>query len=103
LAELCDLAGCTEGPVRALEARGWVQIAGRQTLVLLFGPRFSGRMVVIALSLGLYLALLIAVFSRSVAPLALIALAVVLIGIWPSLTAWLTAPAASALLAAFGG
>jgi len=34
LAELCDLAGCTEGPVRALEARGWVEIAGRQTLVM---------------------------------------------------------------------
>jgi hypothetical protein len=36
-------------------------------------------------------------------PLALMALAVVLIGIWPSLMAWLTAPAASSLLAAFGG
>ncbi len=34
VAELCDLAGCTEGPLRALEARGWVKIAGRQTLVL---------------------------------------------------------------------
>lgn len=36
-------------------------------------------------------------------PLALMALAVILIGIWPSLMAWLTAPAASSLLAAFGG
>jgi primosomal protein N' (replication factor Y) len=34
LAELCDLAGCTEGPVRALAARGWVEIAERQTLVV---------------------------------------------------------------------
>ncbi len=34
VAELCDLAGCTEGPLRALEARGWVKIVGRQTLLL---------------------------------------------------------------------
>ena len=34
LAELCDLIGCTEGPVRALGARGWIEIAERQTLVV---------------------------------------------------------------------
>jgi len=34
VAELCELVGCTEGPLRALEARGWIKIAGRQTLVL---------------------------------------------------------------------
>jgi primosomal protein N' (replication factor Y) len=34
VAELCDLVGCTEGPLRALEARGWIKIAGRQSLVL---------------------------------------------------------------------
>ena len=34
LADLCDLAGCTEGPVRALETRGWIEIAERQTLVV---------------------------------------------------------------------
>ncbi|NIV34999.1 MAG: hypothetical protein GWN58_37750, partial [Anaerolineae bacterium] len=33
LADLCELAHCTEGPVRALEARGWIEIAERQTLV----------------------------------------------------------------------
>jgi primosomal protein N' (replication factor Y) len=34
LADLCNLVPCTEGPVRALEARGWIEIAERQTLVL---------------------------------------------------------------------
>jgi len=36
-------------------------------------------------------------------PLALMALAVLVIGLWPSLLSWLAAPAAEALLAAFGG
>ncbi len=31
LAELCELAGCTQGPVRALAERGWVEIPERQT------------------------------------------------------------------------
>ena len=31
LAELCQVAGCTEGPVRALAERGWVEITERQT------------------------------------------------------------------------
>ena len=31
LAELCELAGCTEGPVRALAERGWVEITERRT------------------------------------------------------------------------
>jgi formate hydrogenlyase subunit 3/multisubunit Na+/H+ antiporter MnhD subunit len=35
-------------------------------------------------------------------PLVLLALAVVVIGMWPSLLEWLTAPAGAALLAAFG-
>jgi primosomal protein N' (replication factor Y) len=34
LAELCDLAGCTEDPVRALAERGWVEITTRRTLVI---------------------------------------------------------------------
>jgi primosomal protein N' (replication factor Y) len=34
MADLCELAHCTEGPVRALEARGWIEIAERQTLVM---------------------------------------------------------------------
>jgi proton-translocating NADH-quinone oxidoreductase chain N len=36
-------------------------------------------------------------------PLVLLALAVVVVGIWPGLTYWLTEPASSALMAAFGG
>ncbi len=34
LRELCQTVGCTEGPVRALAGRGWVEIAPRQTLLL---------------------------------------------------------------------
>ena len=34
LAELCGLAGCTEGPVHALAERGWVEITGRRTLMI---------------------------------------------------------------------
>ena len=34
LAELCQRVGCTEGPVRALEQRGYVQITPRRTLVV---------------------------------------------------------------------
>jgi NADH:ubiquinone oxidoreductase subunit 2 (subunit N) len=37
-----------------------------------------------------------------VLPLVLLALAVVAIGMWPRLLEWLTAPAGSALLVAFG-
>jgi NADH:ubiquinone oxidoreductase subunit 2 (subunit N) len=36
-------------------------------------------------------------------PLLLMALGVVVLGFWPSLAGWLTAPAGQALLAAFGG
>jgi proton-translocating NADH-quinone oxidoreductase chain N len=36
-------------------------------------------------------------------PLALLALGVVALGVWPNLVGWLVAPAGSALLAAFGG
>jgi primosomal protein N' (replication factor Y) len=31
VAELCELAGCTEGPVRALADRGWVEITEQRT------------------------------------------------------------------------
>ena len=34
LLELCDLVGCTEGPLRALAARGWVEITERRSLVV---------------------------------------------------------------------
>ena len=34
LAELCDLAGCTESPIRALAERGWIELTERQTLVV---------------------------------------------------------------------
>ena len=36
-------------------------------------------------------------------PLAILSLAVVVLGVWPGLVTWLTAPAAHALLAGFGG
>ena len=50
---------------------------GRKTMVILFGPRFSGRFVVLALSMLLYATLLFAVFTASLIPLTLIALLLV--------------------------
>ena len=47
--------------------------AGRQTLIILFGPRFSGRLVLLALSILFYATLLLAVFSASISPFALVA------------------------------
>jgi primosomal protein N' (replication factor Y) len=34
LTELCRLAGCSEGPVKALAGRGWVEITPRRSLVV---------------------------------------------------------------------
>lgn len=34
LANLCELVGCTEGPVRALAQKGWVEITDRRTLLV---------------------------------------------------------------------
>ncbi len=50
---------------------------GRNTMVLLFGPRFSGRFVVLAFSMLFCATLLLAVFTDSLNPLALIALLLV--------------------------
>jgi 1,4-dihydroxy-2-naphthoate octaprenyltransferase len=50
---------------------------GRKTMVIEFGPRFSGRFVVLALSMLLYATLLLAVFTASLTPLTLIALLLV--------------------------
>ena len=47
---------------------------GRQTMVIVFGPRFSARGVVPALSILFYAAVLLAVFTSSIAPWALLAL-----------------------------
>ncbi len=47
---------------------------GRKTMVILFGPRFSGRFVVLALSMLLFATILLAVVTASVAPLTLITL-----------------------------
>ena len=46
---------------------------GRQTMVILFGPSFSGRFVVLALSLLFCATLFVAVFTASVSPWALVA------------------------------
>jgi len=50
---------------------------GRKTMVILFGPRFSGRFVVLTLSMLFYATLLLAVVSASIVPLTLIALCLV--------------------------
>jgi len=47
---------------------------GRRTMVILFGPHFSGRYGVLALSLLFFATLLLAVFSASIIPLTLIML-----------------------------
>ena len=49
------------------------QQVGRRTMVLLFGPRFSARFVVLALSLLFYATLFLAVLTGSVSPWALVA------------------------------
>lgn len=48
--------------------------AERRTVVIVFGPRFTGRWIILALALGLYATLLLATFSASINPLALVAL-----------------------------
>jgi 1,4-dihydroxy-2-naphthoate octaprenyltransferase len=48
--------------------------AGRQTVVIVFGPRFTGRWVLLALALGFYATLLLAVLTASISPLALVTL-----------------------------
>ncbi|MCP4658124.1 MAG: prenyltransferase [bacterium] len=50
---------------------------GRSTMVILFGPHFSGHYGVLALSMLLFATLLLAVLSGSVIPLALVALLLV--------------------------
>jgi 1,4-dihydroxy-2-naphthoate octaprenyltransferase len=47
--------------------------AGRRTMVILFGARFSGRFVVLALSILFYATLFLAVFTASIIPLSLVA------------------------------
>lgn len=46
----------------------------RQTIVTLFGPRLSGRLILPALTLSLYLAILLVVFTASITPWTLAAL-----------------------------
>jgi 1,4-dihydroxy-2-naphthoate octaprenyltransferase len=46
---------------------------GRQTMVILFGPRFSGRFVALTLSVIFCVTLFVAVFTSSIAPWALVA------------------------------
>ena len=48
--------------------------AGRRTMVIDFGPRFSGRYAILAISLLFFVILLLAVFSAAITPLALIML-----------------------------
>ena len=47
--------------------------AGRGTMVILFGSRFSGRFVVLALSILFYATLFLAVFTASISALSLVA------------------------------
>jgi 1,4-dihydroxy-2-naphthoate octaprenyltransferase len=51
--------------------------SSRKTLVIYFGPRFSGRIGVLAISVAYFATLLIAVISASVNPLAIVTLLLV--------------------------
>jgi 1,4-dihydroxy-2-naphthoate octaprenyltransferase len=60
-----------------LATRPYDEKEGRRTLVIYFGPRFSGRYGVLGLSILFFATLLVAVFSASLTPLTLISLILV--------------------------
>lgn len=105
-------------PLAGFMSKWQIFVAGFQTgdALIMATVVFAGLMSV--LSLGYYAPLVNTIYrkvpSSIVArgpeipvlmqvPLALMAIAVLAIGLWPSLLTWLAAPAADALLAAFGG
>ena len=57
-----------------LSSRTEDEKGGRETMVMLFSPRFSGRYIVLALVLLLFVSIVLAILSASIHPLALIAL-----------------------------
>jgi proton-translocating NADH-quinone oxidoreductase chain N len=105
-------------PLAGFMSKWQIFVAGFQTHSLWIEALVIFAALNSVLSLAYYAPLVNAVYRREMSapvrtgaplslamqtPLALLALAVVVIGVWPGLMAWLTGPAASALLAAFSG
>jgi formate hydrogenlyase subunit 3/multisubunit Na+/H+ antiporter MnhD subunit len=105
-------------PLAGFMSKWQIFVAGFNTQNLVVGSLVIFAALNSVLSLGYYAPLVNAVYRRqpSVAvqnggpipimmsiPLVVLALAVVLLGVWPGLVQWLTGPAGNTLLAAFGG
>lgn len=105
-------------PLAGFMSKWQIFVAGFSTQNLWIGLLVVFMALNSVLSLGYYAPLVNAVYRKRpsqavlaggkapvamTVPLILMALAVVLLGFWPSLAGWLTAPAGQALLAAFGG
>lgn len=104
-------------PLAGFMSKWQVFAAGFQTHNLAIGLLVAFAALNSVLSLAYYAPLVNAVYRRQPseavrlggrlplglgAPLVVLAVAVVAVGMWPSLTSWLTAPAAAALLYGFG-
>lgn len=105
-------------PLAGFMSKWQIFVAGFATHSLLIGALVVFAALNSVLSLAYYAPLVNAVYRRHPSaavqhgrplpaamsvPLAVLALAVVAVGVWPGLMAWLTAPAGAALMAAFGG
>ena len=105
-------------PLAGFMSKWQIFVAGFSTQNLWMGLLVVFMALNSVLSLGYYAPLVNAVYRKRPSqavlmggkapaamtiPLLLMALAVVVLGFWPSLAGWLTAPAGQALLAAFGG
>src|ERR1043165_9449178 len=104
-------------PLAGFMSKWQIFVAGFQTHDLLIEVLVIFAALNSVLSLGYYAPLVNAMYRQKPSgavqqgcpvplamqlPLALVALAVVAIGVWPALLQWLTGPAGAALLAAFG-
>lgn len=105
-------------PLAGFMSKWQIFVAGFSTQNLWIGVAVIFMALNSVLSLGYYAPLVNAVYRKQpssavlrggkmpaamTVPLLLMGLAIVLLGFWPSLAGWLTAPAGQALLAVFGG
>ena len=105
-------------PLSGFMSKWQIFVAGFQTQALWVQALVIFAALNSVLSLGYYAPLVNALYRREMSstvkqglaipasmniPLVLMALAVIVLGIWPDLVSWLTAPGAKAILAAFGG
>ncbi len=104
-------------PLAGFMSKWQIFVAGFQTQSLVIGALVIFAALNSVLSLAYYAPLVNAVYKKHISPgvqdgaaiplsmnlpLILLSLAVVLLGLWPSLAQWITSPASSALLAGFG-